>query len=200
MANTKKRPPNRPPNRKLTPAQIASREAKRKREQRRRILAAVVIVAVIAGIVVGFVVTGKGKNQTAAPIAADTDPNVKCTPDQKFDDITTGNGHTTSKVKYEVNPPSGGDHNPSPAAPGIYSEGGSPGDEHIVHSMEHGYVTIWYNPDSIDTAALAKIENIWKNYKKDVLVVERRSLAHSLPVVATAWHNRLLCSGADDAQ
>jgi len=186
---TKKRPAAR----RLTPAQIAAQEAKRKREQRKRIIATVLIIAVIAGIVLGFVLTGQSKNQTAAPIAGSADPKVQCAPDQKFDDITSGNGHTTSKVKYTVDPPAGGDHNPNPAAPGIYDEGKSPGDERIVHALEHGYVAIWYNPDSSQSDE-AKLENLWKNYKNDVILVARRTLPSSIPVVATAWHNRLQCS------
>jgi hypothetical protein len=186
----------RPTARKPTPAQIAAQEAKRKRDQRKRIGATVLVIALIAGIVLGFVITGKGKNQTPLAISATADSQVQCSPDQKFDD---GSTHTTSKVTYTVDPPAGGNHNPNPAAPGIYAEGKSPGDSRIVHALEHGYIAIWYNPDS-SSSNITKLENLWKNYKKDIILIERRSMPSSIPVVATAWHNRLLCSGTDDFQ
>ena len=197
MARTKTRKKGAP--RRLSAAQAAAREQKRKREQKRRIVATALIVAVVAGLVVLGVVTGKGKNQKAAALPSAADPSVLCSPDQQFDAITSGNGHTTAKVNYTVDPPSGGDHNPNPAAPGIYVEGKSPGDSRIVHALEHGYIAIWYNPDSAK-ADLAKLENLWKTYKLDVILIERRTMPSAIPVVATAWHHRLLCSGTDDFQ
>jgi hypothetical protein len=190
---TKKRPAaRRPP----TKAQIAAREAKHRRDLIKRVAATVVVVVVVAGVVLGFVITGKGKNQTAQPISATQDSNVQCAADEKFD---PGSSHTTDKVTYTVDPPAGGDHNPNPAAPGIYDEGKSPGDSRIVHALEHGYIAIWYNPDS-GGSNLAKLENLWKNYKYDVILIARRTLPSSFPVTATAWHHRLLCSGTDDFQ
>jgi hypothetical protein len=191
-SKTKKRPAARGPSK----AQVAAREAKRKREMYKRIIATAVVVVVLAGIVLGFVITGKSKNQNAQAISATQDPNVQCAADEKFDD---GSSHTTDKVTYTVDPPAGGNHNPNPAAPGIYDEGKSPGDSRIVHALEHGYIAIWFNPDS-GGSNLAKLENIWKNYKSDVILVARRTLPSSFPVTATAWHHRLLCSGTDDFQ
>ena len=44
---------------------------------------------------------------------------------------------------YNSEPPSSGPHYATPAQAGFYDQ--SPVDEYLVHSMEHGYVTIWYN-------------------------------------------------------
>ena len=197
MAKTKRRQGG---PRRLTKAQIAAMEARRRRDKRRRIVATVLIVAVIGGIVATLVVTAQeDEAEVAAPISAAADPSVVCTPDEKFDPITEGNGHV-KKPTYEVNPPAGGNHLDRAAAPGIYSESKAPEDGKIVHSLEHGYVAIWYHPD-VSEAHLARLENVWKNYKRDVLLVERRSLPPATPVVATAWHNRLVCTGgADDFQ
>ena len=196
MAKTKKRPATKRPTR----AQIAAREAKRKRDQRRRLVATALIVAVVAGLVVLGVATSRpGKTKAAPALSSAADPSVICSPDQHFDAITSGNGHTTGKVTYTVDPPAGGDHYPTAAAPGIYAEGKSPGDTKIVHALEHGYVAIWYNPDS-RAVDLAKLENVWKHHKQDVILVERRSMPSAIPVVATAWHQRLQCSGTDDFQ
>jgi hypothetical protein len=46
---------------------------------------------------------------------------------------------------YNSEPPSSGDHYDTPAQAGFYDV--APVDEYLVHSMEHGYVIIWYNCD-----------------------------------------------------
>jgi hypothetical protein len=44
---------------------------------------------------------------------------------------------------YNSEPPSSGPHYDTPAQGGFYDQ--APADEYLVHSMEHGYVIIWYN-------------------------------------------------------
>lgn len=44
---------------------------------------------------------------------------------------------------YNSEPPSSGPHYATPAQAGFYDQ--APVDEYLVHSMEHGYVIIWYN-------------------------------------------------------
>jgi hypothetical protein len=100
----------------------------------------------------------------------------------------------TGNVTYEVNPPSGGDHNPSPSPAGVFTVDNTPPDAQIVHSLEHGYVTIWYRPD-VDSATLDGLKAVASKYSRDVLVVPRASLEQ--PVAATAWHRRLLCERPD---
>lgn len=48
-----------------------------------------------------------------------------------------------SKVDYKFNPPTSGDHYPSWIIKGFYEEPRLDGN--LVHSMEHGYIIIWYN-------------------------------------------------------
>jgi hypothetical protein len=109
-------------------------------------------------------------------------------------DHGAGNNHVTGNVNYKVNPPSGGDHNPSPSPPGIFTVDNTPPDAQIVHSLEHGYVTIWYRPD-VDTATLDGLKGVANKYPRDVLLVPRTSLEQ--PVAVTAWHRRLLCERSD---
>lgn len=192
MAPKKKSGGNRP-----TKAQIAAREARERQERRNKRITAGVVAAVAVVLVIVGVATSRGKNQKASPIAATANPGVTCTTDTKSDAISDAGPHVNNP-KYEVDPPAGGDHKPEPAAPGIY-DAGKVDVGKAVHSLEHGYVAIWYRP-GISDADLAVVENVWKNYKRDVLVIEHPSLPADTPVVATAWHNRLLCSGADGAR
>lgn len=48
-------------------------------------------------------------------------------------------------VTYSSNPPAGGKHFPIWAKPGVYDRFISDG--YFIHSMEHGYVIIWYDCD-----------------------------------------------------
>ena len=57
----------------------------------------------------------------------------------------TGGDHTLRSVSYAQIPPSSGNHSPVWQNCGFYSE--PVGDEHAVHSLEHGVVWITYRPD-----------------------------------------------------
>ncbi len=48
-----------------------------------------------------------------------------------------------SKIDYQFNPPTSGDHYPSWITKGFYEE--TRLDGNLVHSQEHGYIIIWYN-------------------------------------------------------
>jgi hypothetical protein len=66
----------------------------------------------------------------------------------------------------------------------------------VVHSLEHGYVAIWYRPD-LAAADLAALRQIAEDRPEDVLLLPRATLP--VPVAATAWHRRLLCSRSEPA-
>ena len=99
--------------------------------------------------------------------------------------------HVTGNVQYEVDPPSGGNHNPSAAPPGVFTSETRPPDSQIVHSLEHGYIAIWHRPD-MAPAQLDELRSLVGRHSRDVLLVPSPTL--SVPVAATAWHRRLLCS------
>jgi hypothetical protein len=83
------------------------------------------------------------------------------------------------------------------AAPaGVYSVGDVPPDGSLVHSLEHGYMIVWYRPDVAQDMARAA-QDVASAFPRDTLVVPRASM--SVPLAATAWHHRLLCTQADEA-
>ena len=57
-------------------------------------------------------------------------------------------------VKYSSNPPSSGPHFAIWAKPGVYDRLISDG--YFIHSMEHGYVVIWYDCDKLGTSSIIK--------------------------------------------
>ena len=70
-----------------------------------------------------------------------------------------GRNHTTGKVTYKTNPPTSGNHNPTPAQDGIYAPGNEPAPENYVHSLEHGRVEFEYKPGT-SAADVKKLQNL----------------------------------------
>ncbi|HET7040564.1 MAG TPA: DUF3105 domain-containing protein, partial [Gemmatimonadales bacterium] len=100
---------------------------------------------------------------------------------------------------YTVDPPSGGDHDPVPAPAGFYDTTDVPTDGHLVHSLEHGFVIVWYQPASTPEPTLTALRILARKHRW-VLVAPRSSMPAAL--AATAWHRRLLCpqgTGTDAA-
>ena len=71
--------------------------------------------------------------------------STKTLPGQEVPD--KGRNHVTDiyGIEYSSNPPSSGPHFPVWAKPGIYDRFISNG--YLIHSMEHGYIVIWYDCD-----------------------------------------------------
>jgi hypothetical protein len=109
-----------------------------------------------------------------------------CTVDDRSD---PGREHVP-QANYAVDPPAGGDHDPVPAPAGFYDAADVPTDGHLVHSLEHGFVVVWYRPGSVPAATLEALRDL-ANRRRWVLVAPRPSLPTAL--AATAWHRRLLC-------
>jgi len=58
-----------------------------------------------------------------------------------------GRGHKTGVINsYKTNPPSSGEHNPTPAPDGVYAPGNTPNKENLVHTLEHGRIVYEYKP------------------------------------------------------
>ena len=109
-----------------------------------------------------------------------------CRADSRSD---PGRAHVPAAT-YGVDPPAGGDHDPVPAPAGFYDQTDVPADGHLVHSLEHGFVIVWYRPAATAPATLDDLRDL---ARRDpwVLVAPRPSM--SVAAAATSWHRRLLC-------
>ncbi len=169
----------------------AAEAARRRKATRNRALISLAVVAVLALLTVTIVNSRRSNNTTIAKLEA----SGACKYDTKTDaDGGPGNNHVEGDVKYKTNPPSGGNHNPTPAPAGIFTAENTPPDAQLVHSLEHGYIIIWYRPD-LPSTQLDDLKGLTGRYPRDILLVPRPSLGQ--PVAATAWHRRLLCSRPD---
>ncbi|HEX3623125.1 MAG TPA: DUF3105 domain-containing protein [Acidimicrobiales bacterium] len=171
---------------------LAAAEAARRRKATRT---RAIVWGAAAAIMVLLVVTIVASRRSNDAAVAKLEASGSCKYDTKTDsDGGTGNNHVEGDVTYKTNPPSGGNHNPTPAPAGVFTATNTPPDAQLVHSLEHGYIIIWYKPD-IPSTQLDDLKSLTGRYSKDVLLVPRASLGE--PVAATAWHRRLLCSQND---
>lgn len=108
-----------------------------------------------------------------------------------------GAGHTdddAAKVKYKSNPPTSGEHNPTPAGDGVFPDGAKP--ERLVHSLEHGRVVFHYAAD-----APPRVRGALKAvYDEDKAIVALTKNLTDMPyeVAATAWDKLLACKTYND--
>jgi len=174
--------------------EAARRAAARKRmlQLGAGVIGALVVIAVILVVVAG----GGGSDD-------DTADASKLTADAKAAGCAfrsfplEGRTHTADKVTYKTNPPTSGNHNPTPAQDGIYRAGNTPPKENFVHSLEHGRIEFQYKPGT-SAADIAKLRRLAEEPLNDtagyhVLLFENNT---DMPTqfAATAWTKSITCS------
>jgi hypothetical protein len=108
-----------------------------------------------------------------------------------------GNGHTTAPVIYHTNPPTSGNHNPVPAADGVYPPNGTPPVEQLVHSLEHGRIILQYRPGTAK-AIIDRLVRIAEDNDAYHVLLVRNETGMTAQVAATAWGASILCRRFDD--
>lgn len=169
-------------------------EAARRARRRKAVLTRVTVVGVVVilAAVVAYIVVSNRQEKSQAIEKLE---KGSCQYDEEYDrDGGAGRNHVNGNLQYDTNPPSGGDHNPQAAPPSQYTAQNAPPDAQVVHSMEHGYVIIWYKPD-LSEDAVNQLKAVTDKYSRDVLLVPRANM--DTPVAATVWHKRLLCQNAE---
>ncbi|MBI3486444.1 DUF3105 domain-containing protein [Candidatus Daviesbacteria bacterium] len=93
-----------------------------------------------------------------------------------------------TKIEYKSNPPTSGPHYFDWTRPGVYDS--PPMDGNLVHSLEHGYVIIWYNCDQKATSdkltndKLAFVASVFAHEASDSGLVEASDSAQATPVAS----------------
>jgi hypothetical protein len=180
------------------------REALRRKMARRRtlritgaIVAALVVVAAVTVYVLSrpnpAEAAGCGDVRTIAPYPGGNDRAH----------IGSGSAVTSPPplLTYSSVPPASGPHDPTPQPAGVYST--PPGIYHVIHSLEHAAVVIWYPPGT-QGAELAKIKSFYNDpINQDHVIVSPydypdQGAAGKLPsgkqMVLVAWHHMESCS------
>jgi hypothetical protein len=114
-------------------------------------------------------------------------------------DVELGGTHLDkdfTAADYPTNPPTGGDHNPTPLQAGTYYED-PPRLGEAVHLLEHGAVIGWTN--DISKAELQDVEDAFNDAFQDgyyqVAVVENPDL--EVPFALSAWGALQTCDKVD---
>jgi hypothetical protein len=178
------------------------------------------LIAIVAVAVLILLATGGDDAGSGPGEAGNVFPDGGSFPEQTLFDVgpaaraagcelqegrATSREHTTSLdqgVKYNTNPPTSGRHYEIPAQDGIYGQ--APRDEELVHTMEHGRVTIWVKP-SLPEDQRADIRALVEDDPYQMVLVPRRNMPYA--VAASAWNSEpapngtgrlLLCDEVND--
>ena len=102
---------------------------------------------------------------------------------------------------YKTNPPTSGNHRPTPAQDGVYAAGNSPDKENYVHTLEHGRIELQYSPkaskevrDQMNALFNEKVKGVAGYHQ--MLFENNTSMPYE--VAATAWTHILGCKTVND--
>jgi hypothetical protein len=186
--------------------QKRKRAAERKRKVRNYSILGGVAVIIIVLIGLGIVGSQHSKQAFTKLSAAAGCGSVQDTSSLPG---TTGRTHLTAAqvsagvtVTYSTSPPSGGDHYPSPLPKGVYdplstNPKDNPNLYMAVHSLEHGYVDIWYGP-GLSADQISSLKNFASQDK--VLVISYPNMPAGKSVAMTTWTRYQACDRVDTAQ
>lgn len=102
-----------------------------------------------------------------------------------------GNGHLQPGAPaphYGTNPPTSGNHSPTPQADGAYR--GTPPMINFVHSLEHGRVEMEYAPDLPGSEQLA-LKGVFDESPEGMLMFPNSQMPYEVAV--TAWTQLMGC-------
>jgi hypothetical protein len=163
--------------------------------------AGVLATAAVAAIVVAVTAGGGGSksktSSTPAPSPAALQAKAKAAGCTVSTFPSEGRNHTTGKVTYKTNPPTSGDHYPTPASDGIYDPGSTPEIGKLVHALEHGRIQYQYKPGT-PPAVVAQLQTLMKDPINGepggfVQMLFENKTGMPYQVAATAWTHMIAC-------
>lgn len=171
-------------------------EEQRRREQqraaRRRNLVTLSIAALVLALVVVLVVQNRESEDVAAQgVSAE---KAGCTEIEEHE--IEGANHVESEPAYQTNPPTSGDHLATPAAAGFYDQPQRTGA--LVHSMEHGQIIFWYDPQAPDETIEA-LEAVVDQQFDESIAVPWDDLESPYTFAMTAWGASQQCRQVSQA-
>jgi hypothetical protein len=187
----------------------AAKAAVRRRLQ--LVAGAVLAVAAIAAVVIAITAGGGSSSNSSAKEQLGT----AAVPAKKISDFneavkaagcvfttypSEGRQHLASDTavnnNYKTNPPTSGDHRPTPAPDGVYAPGNPPDKENAVHALEHGRIEIQY-ASSITKQQRAQLNTLFNERVKGVEgyheLLFQNTTNMPYQVAAVAWTQLLGC-------
>ena len=123
-----------------------------------------------------------------------SDPGIETFPSEGRTHVPVG-----TTVVYNTDPPTSGNHYPSPQAGGYYETPIAAG--YLVHSLEHGGIVIYYDPSIITTPQKDSLKAMAKAHPGifgQVVCVPRND--PSFPIILTAWTHWLRLASFDQSR
>ena len=144
--------------------------------------------------------TTGGETDSAEPASTTTSVSDACSDVETFDVEPTGQHEDREFTidDYATNPPTGGDHNPSPIETGqFYSDAPRLGE--VVHALEHGAVIGWTNglSEEDQTAVEDAFNQMYGQGYYQLAVVEFPDLDGSFAL--SSWDSLQHCESIDPA-
>lgn len=178
-------------------ARIAEmRRADRSRDRRNKAIAITASAAIVTGLI-GFgawVMIDQQNKKDAKAEAKTAAAKAPVDGEQTWDAKTLGRKHVETPVKYEMNPPVGGDHSPRwmDCNGDVYK---NPLPEvNAVHSLEHGAVWVTYN----EKAEKADIDKLAETVTKTPYTLMSPDKEQAGAIMLSAWGKQLTVDKADD--
>jgi hypothetical protein len=192
-------------------AQRKAEQAAARRRQLQMVGGGLIAVAIVVALVIGLTGGGGGSNSPNANSPVSQDIKGIKLPAPQIKDLkqaaaaagctlhtypSEGRTHVTTTVNYKTNPPTSGNHNPTPAADGVYDPSNTPAKENFVHTLEHGRIEYQYRPGT-PVAEVRQLEALWNEtvmgtpgYKQ---LLFQNNTKMPFAVAATAWGQLLGC-------
>lgn len=198
---------------------IASEQAAAEQAKRRRTYSIVVggILALAAiGAIVAVAATGgggDGGHEAGSLTGEQSYENAATPPPQEQTDLFAvardagcvlrnptiqGREHVPpeQEVEYGTSPPTSGNHDPTPAGDGVYSESPTAATtKNFVHTLEHGRIIVHYDP-SIDKRRIDQLGGLFNDDPYHMVLTPNERMRYA--VAATAWGHLLGCRQAND--
>lgn len=172
------------------------RRADRARDRRNKAIAITVSSAVVVGLV-GFgawVLIDQKNTEQAKKAAAEELRKKPVDGEQTWDAKNLGRNHVETPVKYEMNPPVGGDHHPRwMNCNGDVYKNPLP-EVNAVHSLEHGAVWVTYS----EKAAKGDVDKLADTVGKTPYTLMSPVKEQAGAIMLSAWGKQLTVEKADD--
>jgi hypothetical protein len=123
-----------------------------------------------------------------------TGGSALCTDVQQYPD--EGRNHLSPgdpTPVYKTAPPTSGTHNPVPLPAGVY--GSNVDVTQLVHSLEHGYVIMYYN--GLSNQEVQQLVTIQQSDSFKTIVAPYPNMPNKVAIVA--WTRMQTCNGVDEA-
>jgi hypothetical protein len=100
------------------------------------------------------------------------------------------------EVEYKTNPPTSGNHDPTPAEDGVYSRAPTAKTiKHFVHTLEHGRIEIQYDP-ALEKRRMDQLGGLFNDDPYHMVLMPNRRMPYAIAV--TAWGHLLGCKEVND--